>query len=468
MKSHSGGDERLEVPSIAKRIGSYRRVEIYVEIYMEAFKVNDNLKKWLPWIAVAAVAVIVIVVIAVSGGDDDTVAATTPGALGAVVVPAGEEIQIRSLQAITGDVAFLGVPNLRGTELAITDFGAIQGFNVTLGTPLDDLCSSEGGAAAAQAIVADEQVVGTIGTSCSGAATGAMPLISESGGVLISPSNTSPALTSDLAGTAGDNYRPGYYRTAHNDLYQGAAVAKFVFEELGLTKAAAIHDGDPYTQGLAQAFKDAFEAAGGTVDVFTAVTKGDTDMTGVLTEVAAGAPEVVFFPIFMPEGGFIAQQVGDIAGLSDVVLIGADGLLVDNFMELAETEGMYFSGPNLSYGANQSETGVDATSFLAAYEAAYGEAPSAPFWAHSYDATVLLLTAINNVAVVQSDGSLFIDRQELRDELSATTGFSGIIGTLGCDAFGDCGAQRISIVHHLDSSDIQAGKDNIVFEFSAF
>lgn len=456
---------------------------------------NDNLKKWLPWIAVAVVAVIVIVIIAVSGGDDDTASATTttaatgdttttvvedttttteatvdptPGPLGAVVVQPGEEIQIRSLQAITGDVAFLGIPNLRGSELAIADFGDIKGFSVNLGTPLDDLCSAEGGQAAAQTIVADEQVVGTIGTSCSGAATGAIPLISESGGVLISPSNTSPALTSDLAGTAGDNYAPGYYRTAHNDLYQGAAVAKFVSEELGLTKVAAVHDGDPYTQGLAQAFSDAFEALGGEVVVFTAVNKGDTDMTGVLTEVAAAGPEAMFFPIFMPEGGFIVQQVGDIAGLEDVVLIGADGLLVDNFMELSESEGMYFSGPNLDYGNNASQIGTTAADFLAAYDTAYGEAPSAAFWAHSYDATVLLLSAIDQVAVVQSDGSLFIDRQALRDALTATSGFGGIIGTLGCDDFGDCGAQRISIVLHEDSTDVEAGKNNIVFEFSAF
>lgn len=456
---------------------------------------NDNLKKWLPWIAVAAVAVIVIVIIAVSGGDDDTASATTtteamsgdttttapaeetttteatggdptPGELGAVVIPAGEEIQIRSLEAITGDVAFLGVPNQRGTELAIADYGPIQGFNVNMGTGLDDLCSSEGGQGAAQTIVADEQVIGTIGTSCSGAATGASPLISQSGGVLISPSNTSPDLTSDLAGTAAKDYHPGYYRTAHNDLYQGQAVAKFVMDELGLTKAAAVHDGDPYTQGLVQAFADAFTAAGGEAEVF-AVNKGDTDMTGVLTEVAAVGPEVMFFPIFMPEGGFIIQQAADVAGMEDVVMIGADGLLVDNFMEIPETAGMYFSGPNLSFGANQSSTGATAASFLDAYETEYGEAPSAPFWAHAYDATVLLLSAIDEVAVVQSDGSLFVDRAALRAALTATSGFPGITGTLGCDEFGDCGSQRISVVHHLDPTDIQAGKDNIVFEFSA-
>jgi branched-chain amino acid transport system substrate-binding protein len=388
------------------------------------------------------------------------------GALGAVTVAPGEDIQIRSLQAISGDVAFLGVPNLRGTELAVVDYGPIKGHDVSVGTPLDDLCSSEGGQAAGQTIASDEQVIGTIGTSCSSAATAAAPLISETGGVLISPSNTSPALTSDLEGTAGENYSVGYYRTAHNDLFQGAAVGAFVFNELGLTKVAAIHDGDPYTNGLATAFKNAFEELGGEVVAFTAVSEGDTDMTGVLTEVAAAAPEALYFPIFMPEGGFIAQQIGGIAGLEDTVLIGADGLLVDNFMELPESAGMYFSGPNLDYGTNASQIGTTADDFLTAYEAEYGESPSAAFWAHSYDATVLLLSAIDAVAVELDDGSLFIDRQALRDSLSSTSNFGGIIGTLSCDEYGDCGAQRISVVFHEDPSDIQTGKENIVFEFS--
>jgi len=173
------------------------------------------------------------------------------GSLGTVEVGSGEDIQIRSLNAISGDVAFLGIPNQRGVEMAIADYGSIGGHDVSMGTGLDDLCSADGGQAAAQTIVADESVVGVIGTSCSGAAAAAAPLISEANMVMISGSNTSPSLTSDLAGTAGSNNYPGYYRTAHNDLYQGAAAAGFAVEVLGVSSAAAIHDGDPYTQGLA-------------------------------------------------------------------------------------------------------------------------------------------------------------------------------------------------------------------------
>ena len=388
------------------------------------------------------------------------------GSLGTVEVGPGEEIQIRSLNAISGDVAFLGIPNQRGVELAIRDYGPIGGHDVTIGTGLDDLCSADGGQAAAQMIVADEDVVGIIGTSCSGAATAASPLISEAGMVMISGSNTSPALTSDLAGTAGPNYNPGYYRTAHNDLYQGAAAASFAIDVLGVTTAAAIHDGDPYTNGLAQAFADAFEAAGGTITGFTAVNKGDTDMVPVLTEIASGSPEMLFFPIFQPEGDFIVQQVRGVSGMEETILMAADGLLNSNYMALEETEGMYFSGPDIRYGANTNQsTGKTADSFLAAYTEEWGEDPAAPFWAHSYDATTLLLDAIA-AASYDDDGTLVIDRAGVREHLNNVTDYSGIIGLITCDAFGDCGSQKITIIGHADSTDVSASNANVIYEYA--
>ena len=224
------------------------------------------------------------------------------GSLGMIVVEPGAEVQIRSLNAITGDAAQFGLPIHRSIEIAVDDYGDIHGFSVSSGQGLDDLCSSDGGQAAAQTIVADEQIVGVVGTSCSGAAVAAAPLISEAGIVMISGGNTAPSLTSDLAGNAGENYNEGYYRTAHNDLYQGRAMALFVLNNLGLTTAAAIHDGDPYTQGLAQAFVDAYEEIGGEITGFAGIAKGDSDMVPVLTEIAAASPQALFFPD-LPAGG---------------------------------------------------------------------------------------------------------------------------------------------------------------------
>ena len=388
------------------------------------------------------------------------------GSLGTVEVGAGEDIQIRSLHAISGDVAFLGVPMSRAVDMAVADYGDIHGHSVNVGTWLDDLCSSDGGQAAAQTIVADESVVGVLGTSCSGAATAAAPLITGAGMVLISGSNTSPALTSDLAGTTGSNWSEGYYRTAHNDLYQGAAAAKFAYEVLGASSAATIHDGDPYTEGLATAFANSFSELGGDLQTITAVNKGDTDMVPVLTEVAAGSPDLLFFPIFPPEGNYISQQIGEVAGLENTTLMAADGMLVDNYMEIPESEGVFMSGPDLNFeGNSNAATGQTGDGFLAAYEAEFGEAPSAAFWAHAYDATTLLLSAIE--AASHKDGdTLVVDRAGVREFMSGVSSWPGIIGSISCDDFGDCGSQRIAVVQHNDSSDIAAGKNNVVFTFA--
>ena len=409
-------------------------------------------------------ALLSFTLLAAACGDDAEEASTDADF---IVVDEGEQVQIRSLNAITGDVAFLGVPNQNAVEAAIADYGDINGFEVNMGQGLDDLCSADGGQAAAQTIVADAQIAGVIGTSCSGAATAAAPLIAEAGIVMISGSNTSPALTSDLLGTAGENYNAGYYRTAHNDLYQGAAMADFVYNDLGYSTAAAMHDGDPYTQGLAQAFSDAFEALGGTMTGFTGVNKEDTDMVPVLTEIAAGAPEALFFPIFQPAGDFVADQAHGVAGLENVQLLAADGLLNSDYLALSQSEGMYFSGPDVRFGQNKNEsTGKTAAEVLADYEANHGEAPSAPFWGHSYDATAMLLDAIKNSSSVNDAGQLVIDKAAVRTYLTAIRGYSGVIGTINCDDFGDCGSQKITVVLNTDSSDPAAGMSNVVFEYA--
>ncbi|MCY4421908.1 MAG: branched-chain amino acid ABC transporter substrate-binding protein [Acidimicrobiaceae bacterium] len=425
-----------------------------------------------PSAAVLGAMLVLAVVAAACSGDEGagvvgSVSALGDGSLGIVEVEEGDAIQIRSLNTITGDVAFFGLPIDRAARIAVDDYGPIHGFDVELGASLDDLCSNDGGQAAAQTIVADEDVIGVIGTSCSGAAVAAAPLITDAGMVLISGGNTSPALTSDLAGNPGPDHSVGYYRTTTNDLHQGAAMAAFVVGELGLTTAAAIHDGDPYTQGLAQAFADAFEAAGGAITGFSAINKDDTDMVPVLTEIAAGRPGALFFPIFQPAGDFIAGQAPGVPGLTDTVLVTADSLLNTNYLALPQTAGIYFSGPDQRFGANVNQsTGRSGTGFLAAYESLHGESPSSPFWVFGYDATTLLLDAIASASAVH-DNNLVIDRQGVRDHLNAVRDYRGLVGTLNCDAFGDCGAARLTVVRNLGGEDsVEASMDNVVFSYT--
>lgn len=411
---------------------------------------------------VLALLTVLALVLAACGGDDgdngDTDAGAEPGPLGAITVAEGEPIKIASLQAISGDVAALGTDQVRAIEIAIADKGEILGHPIELAFSEDDLCNSEGGQIGATRIIADPQVVAVIGTSCSGAGVPASNVVSSANRVLISGSNTSPVLTSDLAGNAGPEYHPGYFRTAHNDAIQGAAAAKFVYEELGITKVATVNDGDPYTQGLTAAFEGPFTDLGGEIVISTAVTADQTDMRPVLTEIAAAGAELIFFPIFQPAGDFLAEQALEVAGLEETALMGADGLLSSTYVVLPQTENMYFSGP-------QTPTTPAYADFVAKYEAAYGEAPIQSFHAHAYDAANMIFAAIEAVAVEDGD-SLVIDLQALRDELHSMT-YDGLTGTLSCDEFGDCASPNINIVQNTpDTADIEAVRENVLISYS--
>ena len=424
----------------------------------------------------AVLSVLVLIVAACGGGDGDTTTTeadpgspttteadpgsdtttdapgtTTAGGedLGSVTIGAGEPVIIASIQTISGATASLGQDQVDAIEVAIADRGGeLLGHPIELQSE-DGLCSADGGSTAAEAIVANPQVVGILGTSCSGAGVPASQIMSEAGLVMISGSNTSPSLTAlpylaDEPLEAQENWNPGYFRTAHNDEFQGAGAATFAAEDLGAATAVTIHDGDPYTEGLTTQFGEFFTGGGGEVVLATAVNKGDTDMRPILQEIEALAPDVLFMPIFQPEADFIVQQIGEFPGLADTQLMGADGILSDTFVVLPETEGMVFSGPAQAAGSAYED-------FVAKYEEAVGSPPIQAFHAHSYDAANMLFDAIE--AVAQEDGdSLVIDRAALRQYLYDLEGFEGLTGTLACNEFGDCANPAIGIFRNDDPS----------------
>ena len=387
------------------------------------------------------------------------------GPLGAVEVGDGEALRIRSLLAHTVAPS-LGVPSRQSIELAVADFGPVHGREVELGEPVDGMCSPEGGSAGAGQIAADPQVIGVIGTSCSAAAVAASPVISEAGLVMISPSNTSPSLTSDLAGNANPGHHPGYFRVSINDLYQARAVADFAYTELGLRSMAAVDDGDAYTTALVSAFGDAFTALGGSLAASARIDKGETELTSVLADFAEAGPDGIFFPLFEVEGSPFAEQARAFDGLEGVTLISGAALLVSGFLATPQSEGIYFAGPESALGSNvNAATGKSAGEVLDAFAAAYGGAPGTPYWAHSYDATTLLLGAIESVAVAEGD-KLYVDRAALREAIAAAEGFQGLVGRLSCDDFGDCGTGRINIYHHTDTGITDPAQLPVVYRFS--
>jgi branched-chain amino acid transport system substrate-binding protein len=374
---------------------------------------------------------------------------------GCVEYGANDPIKIGTLLVISGENASLGQDSQNGTVLA-TDFfdtpGEILGHPVEFNHQ-DDGCSAEGGQAGAQALAADPTIAAVIGTSCSSAALGvADTILSDKGVVLISPSNTGPALTDPAT------HQPFYLRTAHNDKLQGAAVAAYALEEVQATSAATIHDGSPYADGLQQVFADEFAAGGGTIVSQEAIQVGDTDFKPVLTDIGAalteaGGTTMLYYPIFVAEGGLITQQAREIGDLEDTQLAGSDGMFTPDWIEAAgadNAEDVAISGPDLTaFQQNEFYEGE----FLPAYQEKFGEEPQSVFHAHSFDAMNMVAQAIEEVAIEGDDGSLQIPRTAFKDALFGIEGFEGITGNLSCDENGDCQQTAIMAVHVVKGGD---------------
>jgi branched-chain amino acid transport system substrate-binding protein len=357
--------------------------------------------------------------------------------MGVVKVKPGEPVHIACWFAVAGSEASLGIDSRRGVEIAIDDRGGkILGHPIKL-TVQDTGCNAEGGQAAAAKLAADPTIVAAIGSTCSSEARPGAPILWKAGIVTVSPSNTAPELTSAKRGKEYD----GYLRTAHNDKVQGAVAAEFAYRHLKIKKAATIHDGSPYAEQLQAVFAETFKKLGGKITSQEAAGATDTDMRPMLTKIAIGKPDLIYYPIFIATGGHITRQAKEIKGLEKVALMGADGLFSPDFYKAAggAAVGMYHSSPDFSAFAGGYK------SFLEKHQKKYGEKPLSVFHAHGYDAAMMIFTAVEKVAKKAPDGTLHIGRKALRDALYATKNMKGLTGNISCDQYGDCADPKIAI-----------------------
>lgn len=272
-----------------------------------------------------------------------------------------------------------------------------------------------------------------IGPSCGSTAAGYLDvLFSEKGIVLISPLYSGPALTDPLT------HQPFAFRTMHNDRIQGHAMADFAFNVVEARRAATIDDGSPYSVALEEAFAQTFRRLGGTIAAETDVQQGDVDLLPLLRDLAIRNIDFLYLPIFLSQGGLIAEQARTISRLRSTTLAGADGLFTPDFVEAAgaeNAEGIYVSSPDIfTFRTNNFYT----ERVLPAYERRFGKNVFDFPRAYAFDAATLVFQAIEKVAIETSDGGLLIPRTGIRDALVSTREFPGITGTLTCNENGDC------------------------------
>ncbi len=318
------------------------------------------------------------------------------GLTAGATMAAADEVKIGVLLGFTGPLESLIAQMAPGAELAIkevSDSGKLLGGSTVVPVRGDSTCVDAAAAsAAAERLITSDKVNGIVGAACSGATTAALTNVAMPNGmVMISPSATSPALS-----TIEDNGL--FFRTAPSDARQGEVMTEIVLDR-GFKEVAVTYTNNDYGKGLADAFATSFEAAGGTVTINTAHEDGKADYSAEVGALASAGGEALVVAGYLDQGGKGIIQASIDTGAFDTFVL-PDGMVGDALPEAI--------GPDLD-GAFGQAAGTDSPGKGKFIEMA-GDAfdPTSPYSGESYDAAALILLAMQ--AAGSTDPQVYKDK----------------------------------------------------------
>ncbi|MDA8747017.1 ABC transporter substrate-binding protein [Litoreibacter sp.] len=305
-----------------------------------------------------------------------------------------DEIKIGVFMGFTGPIESLVTNMAPAAELAINEADASGNFlggTKIVSVRADTTCTDAAAAtAAAERLVTSDQVAGIVGGDCSGVTTAALANVGVPNGiVMISPSATSPALSTIEDGGF-------FFRTAPSDARQGVVMAEIVLDR-GLKEIAVTYTNNDYGKGLADAFREAFEARGGSVTTVVSHEDGKADYSAEVASLAAIGGEALAVVGYLDQGGAAVIQAALDSGAFDTFVL-PDGMVGD---ALVQTIG---SGLNGSFGQ---APGTDSPGAAKLQDLADGFDATSPYAAESYDAAALILLAMQ--AAGSSDPTQYKD-----------------------------------------------------------
>ena len=341
--------------------------------------------------------------------------------------PTGGQIQPAQVQGtykigvmlpLTGDGAAYGLPLQKSVKIALDEINAKGGVN---GKKLeavyaDSKCNPKDGNAEAQKLVNIDKVKVIIGGACSGETLGAAPIANENKVVMLSPSATSPDIT-----TKGGDF---VFRLAPSDAYAGVVASNYAYNELKAKKAALISETTDYAQGLRKVFRENFAKLGGEIVADEAYNPEDTEFRTQVTKVKAASPDVIYIVPQAPAKGILLVKQIKEAGL-DTQLLTAEVLIGRNVIKenSADMEGLI--------GVEQKfdEKAPKAASLLAKYkQQAKEDGPFPGYMSGAYDAVYLISDAIAKKGY---------DGEKIRDYLYGVKNWEGAVGKITIDENGD-------------------------------
>jgi len=292
------------------------------------------------------------------------------------------EIKVGIILGFTGPIESLTPAMRDSAKLAFqeaSDSGSLLGGETITVLEGDSTCIDS---AAAQSVAEgqiSQGVAAIMGADCSGV-TGAIAsnVAVPNGVVMISPSATSPGLT-----TLDD--KGLFFRTAPSDARGGQILAD-ITKDRGIKSVAVTYTNNDYGKGLADVYEAAVKAHGISVTVVAAHEDGKADYSAEVGVLASAGGDAVAVIGYLDQGGKGIIQGSIDSGAFDTFIL-SDGMIGQSLVDA------FGKDLSKSFGSLPGSTGKGAGIFTKVASAA-GIDSSGPYTGESYDAAALIVLAM--------------------------------------------------------------------------
>ncbi|WP_457189463.1 branched-chain amino acid ABC transporter substrate-binding protein [Nocardioides sp. P5_E3] len=296
--------------------------------------------------------------------------------------------KIGAMGALSGANASIVIPSVDGAELAIKQWDNDE-CEVTL-----ERFDTEGDPAkatpVATQIAGDDTFIGVLGGAFSGE-TRATKTIYQDGGVpMISQSATATDLTQEDPVEV-------FHRLVPYDDYQGAAIAKYLTDEVGASKVFVVDNSEAYGEPLADRVE---ETLGDAMVQRDKTQVGQTDFAPTISKIESAEPDAIFYGGYIAEAAPLLKQIRD-AGI-EAPFVGGDGLFGADFGNAVGDAG---EGAVVMCPCAPIE---EDSTFAADFEEEFGSAPGA-YAAEGYDAMTVFLKGLEDGARTREDMLAFVN-----------------------------------------------------------
>ena len=294
----------------------------------------------------------------------------------------GHAIKMGIILGFTGPIESLTPAMAASAELAFkeaSDSGSLLGGKKIEVVRADSTCVDSAAATAAAEGVISQGVAAIMGADCSGV-TGAIAsnVAVPNGVVMISPSATSPGLT-----TLDD--KGFFFRTAPSDARGGQILAD-ITKDRKVKSVAITYTNNDYGKGLADVYEAAVKAHGIKVTTVSAHEDGKADYSSEVATLASAGGDAVAVIGYLDQGGKGIIQGSLDSGAFDTFIL-SDGMIGDSLTEA------FGKDLNKSFGSLPGSTAKGAGVFANVAKAA-GIDSSGPYTGESYDAGALIVLAM--------------------------------------------------------------------------